>query len=141
MIKLRNANNGDCYLLFNWVNDEDIRRNSFNSEPVELEVHEKWFKSKMNDKNCKIFIIIKDEEPVGQIRVDIENDIGIISFSLDSRYRGMGIGSESLKLIKEKFEDTLLIGKVKKDNIASIKAFEKSGYSKIEEDKYMIFSK
>lgn len=139
MISLRRATSDDYILLFQWLNDSEVRKNSFSQEIVKLENHIKWFQSKLKDDKNNIFIVMKDKVEVGQIRVEIDNDVGTISYSIDSNYRGQGIGTEILNLIKLEFEDIKLIGYVKKDNIASIKVFEKAGYKKVEYNDFIEF--
>lgn len=128
MISLRDANRDDCDLLFSWVNDEVVRKNSLNTSIVDLDSHIKWFNSKIESNNCKMFIILKDDIEVGQIRIDIDDNIGTINYSIDHRYRKMGIGEFALNEIKNKLPELKLSGTVKKENIASIRAFQKANY-------------
>ena len=139
MITLRPVTHEDCTLLFKWANDSKVRENSFSPNSIDLESHIKWYKHKINDKKTNIFIVLKDNVEVGQIRVDIENDKGFIDYSIDENNRGQGIGAEILQLIKMEITNVNLIGYVKKENIASIKAFKKTGYEKIEHDDFIEF--
>lgn len=139
MIKLRLATHEDCMLLFKWANDSQVRENAFSPNDIDLESHIKWYENKMNDENTRIFIVLKDNDEVGQIRVDISDNKGFIDYSIDKNYRGQGIGTEILQLIKLEITKVNLIGYVKKENIASMKAFEKAGYEKIEHDDFMEF--
>ena len=139
MIKLRSANYEDCNLLFKWANDSQVRKNSFSPNDIDLESHIRWYEDKMKDENTSIFIVLKDNVEVGQIRVDISDNKGFIHYSIDKNYRGQGIGTEILQLIKLEITKVNLIGYVKKENIASMKAFEKAGYEKIEYGDFMEF--
>lgn len=139
MIYIRAVEQKDCDLLFKWSNEKYVRKNSFNSNYIDLDEHEKWFLDKINDENCKMFIITKDNKDVGQIRIDIKNQIGIINYSIDFNYRGQGIGSEVLKIINIYTNNINLIGKVKKENKASVKAFENAGYERIDKGEYIEF--
>lgn len=140
MVDFRNAITEDCELLFKWANEESVRKNSVISDKIELDNHIKWFNNKMNDKNCKMLIITKDNIDVGQIRIDILNNVGIISYSIDKMFRGQGIGTEALKLIKLKLNNINLVGVVKKENKSSTKAFENAGYKRIDKDDYIEFT-
>ena len=42
-----------------------------------------------------IFIACVDGKPIGQIRIDLENDEGIISYSIDSNFRGQVMAARS----------------------------------------------
>jgi UDP-4-amino-4,6-dideoxy-N-acetyl-beta-L-altrosamine N-acetyltransferase len=142
--KLRDATIDDCILLFNWVNDEQVRSNSFNSDKISLKEHKKWFYKNINSKTTKIFIACLKNKPIGQIRIDIKDRKGVIGFSVDSKLRGKGYGTRILEEVilhikVSGFKIDTLIGKVKKDNISSQKAFQKAGYKEIFKEKYIMY--
>ena len=134
---LRNANEGDCDLLFEWVNDSEVRQMSFNSNTIAYDEHKNWFYNKLCSSLIHMFIICVDEKPVGQIRIVIENNEGIISFSIANDYRGQGYGSRALQHIINKVKEKelkidKLVGKVKYGNMQSQKAFERAGYKSVD---------
>ena len=134
-IMFRKISMNDCDMMYAWANDELVRKNSFNSQKIDYESHKTWFQSKINDSNSIIYIVLNNNLPVGQIRIDVEGETGIINYSIDVKYRGKGLGSKSLELIKDTVKDDCLklkklVGKVKIDNIPSQKAFEKANYTK-----------
>lgn len=119
-------------MLYKWCNDSECRKNSLQTHKITYEEHCAWFKNKMEDKNCYMYIAKVEDRPVGQIRVDIQNNEGLISYSVAKEYRGNGIGKEMLSSIEEQSEicDLVdyLVATVKKDNIGSRRCFEKIGY-------------
>lgn len=139
MISLRPATNEDCLLIFQWANNNEVRNNSFSNHNIDLESHIKWYENKMKDDKSNIFIALKNGIPVGQIRVDKDNKKGLIDYSVDFNYRGQGIGTYILELIKSRITDINLVAYVKKENLPSIKAFEKAGYKKIEYNDFIKF--
>lgn len=145
LIKFIEATQEHKSLLYSWVNDQKVRENSFNSNIVDYENHVNWFNEKLQSKSSIIYICYIEDTPVGQIRIDrINNDIGLINYSVDSKFRGKGIGTSILIRAKDKISQlklNKLIGKVKKDNIASRKAFLNAGYAFIEEEDYIVFYK
>lgn len=142
-LRLRRARREDCDLLYAWVNDEAVRRNAFNTRMIEYEDHVRWFKDKLSRRDNIIFICDLEKIPIGQIRVDFQdNNTGLISYSIAEGFRGRGYGTELLKLIAEKIkkyrpEIKVLTGKVKRENAASRKAFEKAGYKRVDRDEYI----
>lgn len=141
--KLVKASEDNCELLYKWTNEEEVRKNSFNTDKINYEDHVKWFMGKLNSLEIFIYIFKKNEEPIGVMRLEkIDEESMLINFSIDCKYRGLGYATKLLKLIKVQFEEYILVGKVKKDNIGSIKAFRKSGYIMTEElDKIIFYSK
>lgn len=132
----------DCDILYNWVNDIDVRNNAFNNKPVAYESHKKWFYERLNSPFTKIFIVYLDEMPIGQLRIDIVNDDGIISYSIDSKMRGRGYGSAVLDLLPQlvqlyDIKITRLVGKVKPYNEASKRSFIKAGYHEFVHEVYI----
>lgn len=145
-INLRKVQEKDCEILFKWANDKLVRENAFNSEGINYDTHKKWFEKKIKDDNTEIFIVLADDEMIGQIRIDLDNGKGLIDYSIESSYRGKGYGTEILKKIVDMVKDQglsidKLIGKVKHDNIPSQKAFEKAGYSKEIRSEYIEYTK
>jgi RimJ/RimL family protein N-acetyltransferase len=138
---LRTAKEKDCDLLFNWVNDYDVRKNSFNTNQILYENHKKWFNEKMKSKDSLIFICYLDKLPIGQIRIDIKDKIGVINYSIDKNFRGKGLGKNMMKKLIEEIrfsniELVKLIGRVKINNIPSQVVFKKLGFYERKLDNY-----
>ena len=137
---LRKVTREDCDLLFVWANDSETRKNAFSTEKICKEEHEKWFARLLQDKHRAQYIYIYNEEPIGQVRIDICSDSAEIDYSICSAKRGMGHGKNLLKLLYNQVicdfpEVKKLIGKVKTENIASQRVFCDVGYV----EKYKVF--
>lgn len=130
---LRYATMDDAKLLYEWRNDEVVRKNSFNTNEIVYEEHIKWLKNFLEDEFCKIYIIVDYEKNVGQIKVRIIDNEAEVGYSIGKNYRGYGYGTKSLILIKEQIKKDFpyvgkIVGRVKIDNEVSQRAFEKAGY-------------
>lgn len=130
---LRRAARADADLLFEWANDPIVRQNSFHSEPIPYEVHQKWFARMMEDENTVQYILMADGGPVGQIRLIIDGNEAEIGYSISSRHRRKGYGRMILRLAAKEVKRTFpnikkLVAKVRPENIASRKLFESEGY-------------
>lgn len=131
-LTFRLANTSDCEMYFTWANDPVVRRSAKNSEQILLHDHKKWFEDKLNSKSL-LLVFVQNNFCVGQVRIDWEDDgCGVIDFSVDSDFRGRGIGSlmlyETVKLIESIAKPIRIKGYVKKENIASARAFENAGF-------------
>lgn len=134
------ARKEDCNLLFNWANEDLVRENSFDSNEIVYEDHCNWFTKKLESPESLIFIVKDEPHSIGVIRLEkTDNDSMLINYSVDVKYRQQGYGTKILNLMKENFPNQTLIGKVKKNNISSIRAFENAGYIKIEHLAYNKF--
>lgn len=128
-LKIRSSSHEDCEYLFKWANDEDVRRNAFNSVPIPWEQHKEWFFKKISDINTKIFILELENTPVGQVRFEKESDYWKIDYSIKKEFRGKGFGTILLEKSIPEINGTLKAC-VKIENVGSIKVFEKLGFRK-----------
>jgi len=142
MVTYREANAGDILLYFDWANDEEVRKNSFNQQEIEFGQHKKWFDNKLNDPDCVMLVATMNAKEAGQIRFEKGvNNAFVINFSVEKNFRGKGVGSNLLKegskeFFKIKPMITRVTGKVKKENFSSKKSFLNAGFTlaKDEED-------
>lgn len=143
---LRFANTLDKDLLLKWANDKLSRENSFNNAEILAHTHEKWFNNILNSNDNRLFILMKGDIPLGQIRIHINDNSGIVSYSIANQFRGFGYGKTILKLLENWIsinydKGFTLIGLVKKTNQISIHIFESSNYEKIETDQNIEYLK
>lgn len=136
-LKLKRAQRKHCGLLYRWVNEELVRRNSFNTGSVDYEQHKAWFEKVMQSDASLLYIAYTENGlPVGQIRVDIEDRTGVIDYSIDANHRGKGFGKQLLQLAAhmitdEKADMDELVGRVKYENLPSQKSFDRAGYTAV----------
>lgn len=133
MLYLRNAKKEDVDLLYIWANDPVVRSNSFKTEPITYDNHVSWFNRIMSDSAVLQYILMEDDTPVGQIRLNVKGKEAEIGYSIGSEFRGKGYGHLILQLIadevrKNHLEIDKLVAKVKPDNIASNKMFKSEEY-------------
>jgi len=131
---LRLAKKDDCKILWEWVNDPVVRKSAFNQENILWNEHKKWFAEKISNPHCFIYILTtKQGKNIGQIRFDIINESADVDVSIDRNMRGCGMGSkiivEGVKMFVEMTKISHINAYIKKDNIASIRSFEKAGFA------------
>lgn len=145
-MNLRYVTESDMDLLYEWVNDSECRRNYFDSHIILYEEHKNWFESKMKSDDCIMLIACIDDVNVGQVRLDFFSNNIEISYSISAKERGKGYGNRILSEVErwlcehDKY-GCIMIGKVKKENIASQKCFINCGYSGQIKDNYIEFVK
>ena len=137
---LRDAEKGDMDLLFQWVNDSAVRKNSFSIADITYDEYVKWFEDMLSNDYVKQYIYIYNDEPAGQIRITINEQEAEIAYSISVVKRCMGLGNEMFILLAQKVQKDFpgvikLTVKVKPDNIASQKTFLDMGY----EQKYSAY--
>lgn len=127
-MKLYSVKPDDAKLLFDWANEPEVRANSLNSEPIQWDNHLKWFTNKLNSES-KMYILYDNTIPIGQIRFDFFDDNWVIDYSIDKKYRGKGFGKMMLELAIRNFnQGDILKAIVKKENLSSLKIFQKLGF-------------
>ncbi len=137
-LRLRPAHENDCRLLWEWANDQEVRRASFSSAPIPWEEHRIWFAGKMKNLNCRILVAEDDQGRVGQFRVDWTSDQeGEVDVSVAPGRRGAGYGAALIDLaVSHIFAErgTRLHAFVKQENRASQLAFEHAGFCSLGEE-------
>lgn len=138
-LKLRPVREEDCRVLWEWVNDPQVRAAAFSSGPVPWEQHKAWFASRMEDPNCRILVAENGEgRPMGQLRVDWHSDQdGYIDVSVAPESRGTGNGGVLIDIGASIFfaeRGERLHALVKVENMASRRAFERAGFMSLGEE-------
>ena len=132
MIYLREATIKDRDQLYEWANDPETRRASFHTEKIVYEEHCRWFDKILNDESELQYILMNQDEPVGQVRLTLEGEDAVVSYSIAPDKRGLGYGREIIRLIQEvalkRSDIHRLVAQVKPSNIASVSCFENCGF-------------
>ena len=131
-LHLRRVEKRDCRFLYELRNEQEVRKNSFQTAEITYEQHVGWFQRKIEDSDVRIYILEQDKEAIGQVRVEHSGGIGEISYALTAKARGRGFSKWMLRelvnlLWKEEFCEQLM-AEVKLDNVASQKIFRYLGY-------------
>lgn len=134
VLTARYARVDDELLVLEWANDPQSRRNAFSTSPISAETHHHWFRSRLRDLDNCIFLIVTEPGgvPIGQVRFDLRGQGWEISYMLDSRSRGRGLGASLLKAALDRLgvlrPSASCFGRVKSDNAASRRVFERLGF-------------
>lgn len=135
----RPARPADAQLYFDWTNDPDTRRQSFNSNPISLETHAAWFARKLADPSALLLVFENEAgEAVGQVRferipvADLSDEI-IIGVSVDVKQRGKGLASQLIDqgcaVCRQQWGAVAIHAHIKPDNQASVRSFERAGFT------------
>lgn len=131
-VTLRGAVDDDARRLLVWRNDVDAVRFSVSGRPVTAEDHKRWFASRRDDPQGRLWIAEEGGTPVGQVRVDVTDGVGVVSVAVAPEHRRRGIGSAILRaMVAEITADDgvrTLRAVVHPDNAQSIRAFERAGF-------------
>jgi RimJ/RimL family protein N-acetyltransferase len=134
------ATQQDMMITFEWASNPYLRKFSPNSGSIPMETHQRWFLKKLQDSNCRFYIVKINGKPAGTCRLDFVNfDAPVnaeISYLLDPQFHGKGLGIKTIEELVEKAKLELtpaisrinLIAKVHKQNVASLRIFEKAGF-------------
>lgn len=132
-IQIKKAAISDSNTLLHLRNLKQVRRYFFNTRKIRTTEHNRWFTEKLKDPNCRIYVLVVDSKPIGQIRYELENGICEVDISIHPKFSGFGIGTYVLK--KTSANEFLKFDRVNKftahiklGNIASQKALEKAGF-------------
>lgn len=136
---LRRAAITDIDDTYRWATSPKTRRYSFNASEISHEEHMNWFPNKIDDPES-LYLILANSlgTALGSIRVDRKDGEGLISYVVDEDFHGRGLGTELVVRLlqyleeKDEFQAYPLVAYVKKANAASVRIFEKLGFSRTE---------
>jgi len=146
-IVLKKALLSDMELTFQWAKNEDLRKFSFNTNPIDWQEHKTWFANKVQDVNCFYFLAEWKDRIIGSVRFDRVDDTGVISYLVDPKFQGRGFGKflisrGIIELSKRNSGVSSVIGRVTKENKSSARVFEALAFSKnIDNDGNFEFNK
>lgn len=135
MLRLRPATASDAGLLFDWVNDPQVRGASFSTAPIIWPEHVGWLEARLADKDSAWLWIAEagDRAALGQIRFQREGDGAVVSFSVAAAARGRGYGRALLtagcgELLAASGISTVF-AYVKPDNLVSKRTLARAGFN------------
>lgn len=142
---VKKAEKKDCKIIWKIRNHPSVRQNSSNLKAFSFDEHKNWFSNKyFKNKNNFCYVLKNVNYTIGYCRFDYDNKqkTYVISIAINPKNHGKGLGnyllSQSVDKLKAKLKkkaDIRLMAEVKKNNISSIKLFERNGFEKNREDK------
>jgi UDP-2,4-diacetamido-2,4,6-trideoxy-beta-L-altropyranose hydrolase len=136
-LRLRPAAAGDSRAVWEVANETSVRAASFSGKPIELVNHEAWFRAKIEDRNCALYVIENGTGHLGQVRFDIANGEAVLSIALRAGCRGRGIGTWALTASCKSFFSSHGTARVhafiRMGNEASFRSFAKAGFREVGE--------
>jgi spore coat polysaccharide biosynthesis predicted glycosyltransferase SpsG/RimJ/RimL family protein N-acetyltransferase len=133
-------------LTYEWASDPGVRAYSFNREPIGFEEHKKWYLSKIVQSDCIYLLGRWGNEIVGSLRFDISGPEALISYLVSPKHHRKGLGRILLAkglqyLAANNSHVQMVTGLVLPDNTASVRIFDRLGFSCIEENNQLRFTK
>ena len=61
---LKMASKNDVYAYYDWVNEKEVRANSFNKKKIKFEDHKKWFYDQLKYPKKKFTVYFKSKKIV-----------------------------------------------------------------------------
>jgi len=136
-ITLRPVQKSDAFALMSLRNGMDTFKWFFSSRQFTLQEVENWITNLDLEKDI-VLMVEEDAQVIGTASIyNIENQSAEVGRIIVSEgIRGKGIGTAILLLlppIAKTHDITLLYANIKIDNVRSYRAFERAGYTRIEE--------
>ena len=131
-LNLRPVEIKDYEKILKWRNDPDVRINSLTQHIISIDEHiEYWTEFLQNETNFA-FIVVHGHDDIGVLKLkNINKTTYEIDIFLSKSYRNKGLGPQIIKIAKKIAVQKgikQLIAKIKYDNGASKKAFERGGF-------------
>lgn len=139
LINLRAFEKSDYPFLHKWNNDEEVIRYFRDPYPQSKKEEKKWFEKLLEDKEAKIFTILKkDGEPIGVIylsKIDWRDRNARASLIIGVKKEwGKGYGADAMKTLLKFVFDEMNLHRIEidvfKDNKKAISCYKKCGFRK-----------
>jgi len=134
-LSIRKVRSEDMEDVFYLSNQDYVRKHSINKGKIKWEDHVGWFNNTIHDCDSVFYVVTDNADRfLGQIRYKIENGIATVSISLSHLITGKGLSNFLLlKSINQFFNEKKgvveIVAYVSENNIASVKLFEKAGFT------------
>lgn len=132
----RLASQADEYLLLDWANDAEVRKQSFSTSQIDEKTHAEWLRQRLLLKESCIFYIVETSFglPVAPVRFEKRENHWELHYLIEPCLRNCGVGMSILKTALEVFRNVVsgeivISARVKMVNLASQRIFEKLGFS------------
>ena len=134
---IRLATLADLTLMHQWVNaDDSLKWKKETKQKISREEQKEWFQSCLADVFTQIWIILDDDAPSGQVRLEKKGDSVYIDIFVIAGLRGTGLASfalnESINRYTKLFGSVKFCAIVNSKNQMSQKLFVKNGFHKQE---------
>ena len=132
-LRLRPADLNDAERVFEWRNRPEIVALSSSRRPVSWGEHQAWFGDAVRDENRRVFIVLRDDTPIGQVRFDrLGAEECEVSIYLLAEHTGRGLGTMALRIgcrtIFRTWPVARIVAFVRRENVRSLQAFGKAGF-------------
>ncbi len=141
--RLIKFNNKYLKLVYLWRNDKLVIRNSLSKKKISYENHKLWIKNKLKVKSNKIFIFLKNEDPIGTCSIIKDKNYFYFNYLIEKNSRKKGYSKIMLKRFIERLKrlkiKQKIIAIVIKSNQLSFKLLSNLGFEFISrKDSYYI---
>lgn len=133
MLNLRPVEKKDYEKILEWRNDPEVRINSLTQHMISIDEHIAYWTEFSETRENFAFIVTYGHEDIGVLKLNYVNKTAYeIDIFLSKNFRNKGLGPQILTMAKEIAVQKgikRLIAKIKYNNEASKKAFEKGGFT------------
>ena len=134
LLTTRAAGPTDLDIVYRWANDPVTRSMSFHSEEIAYTDHVNWFTGRLGGDKQLMIIVENSGTPCAFVRLDpdLDPDDALIGINVAPEFRGKGLGISSLNAaaaVALAHNYRRIVALIRPDNAASLKAFERAGYT------------
>ena len=136
-VSLRPVRADDREMIFRWRNDPFILAHGSSNREVNWTEHLKWFEETMAERGRKMYVVVNQHVPIGQVRFDRQNERDcVVSAYLLREFTGHGWGVQAIRegcsLVVGAWDVERVIACVRSDNPGGRSAFLKAGFEEEE---------
>lgn len=131
-ISLRRATLDDAALTFDWQQHPETRRYALNTITPTWKEHLDWFSNKLNSYSDYFYLVIKDGQAVGVVRLDRQKAYHyLVSIYIDPNCYGQGLAKAALSALDTLHPHIYIHATVLAENAASQALFKRANYQQV----------
>jgi len=128
----------DREMIFHWRNDPFVLAHGSSNRKVTWDEHAKWFADTLGERGRKVYVVVRENVAIGQVRFDYQNDQHcVISAYLLKEHTGHGWGVQAIReactMIFTDWRVPTVVACIRKDNPGGRSAFLKAGFQESED--------
>ncbi|HMO61134.1 MAG TPA: bifunctional UDP-2,4-diacetamido-2,4,6-trideoxy-beta-L-altropyranose hydrolase/GNAT family N-acetyltransferase [Ferruginibacter sp.] len=133
-------------ITYQWAANATVRAYSFNQNPIPFQEHQDWYLQKIEQDSCVYLLAKLGDAFIGSLRFDIKEGKALISYLVAPEQHGRGLGKVLLAKGLNYFAQinttaTHATGYVLPQNTASVKVFERLGFTCSTETNQLCYTK
>ena len=139
-IKLRKMEERDIPTIYQYIHKKYVKKYYEKEEEKQWQAHRNWYCFVLNSNSYFFYIIEREQEFIGTVRYELEEEKAIVSIYIREEYRNQGYAKlallESVSCLLKEVEVEGIFAHILQENECSQQVFLHCGFQKYKKEVY-----